>query len=68
MTSSKQLPVALLTHVNGVTRYGGCGADRYLGYLKAQKAAMTGQPGAHTNRPELVAVHGYDTKYATHAL
>jgi hypothetical protein len=25
---------------------------------------MTGQPGAHTNRPELVAVHGYDTKYA----
>ena len=29
---------------------------------------MTGQPGAHTNRPELVAVHGYDTKYAMHAL
>ena len=43
-------------------------ADRYLGYLKGQKAAMTGQPGAHTNRPELVAVHGYDTKYAMHAL
>jgi uncharacterized protein len=42
--------------------------DRYLGYLKGQKAAMTGQPGAHTNRPELVAVHGYDTKYAMHAL
>jgi hypothetical protein len=34
----------------------------------AQKAAMTGQAGAHTNRPELVAVHGYDTKYAMHAL
>ena len=29
---------------------------------------MTGAPGAHTNRPELVAVHGYDTKYAMHAL
>ena len=43
-------------------------AGRYLGYLKAQKAAMTGRAGAHTSRPELVAVHGYDTKYAMHAL
>ena len=43
-------------------------ADRYLGYLQAQKAAMTGDPGAHTNRPELVAEHGYDTKFAMHAL
>jgi uncharacterized protein len=43
-------------------------ASRYLGYLQGQKAAMTGRPGAHTNRPELVAVHGYDTKYAMHAL
>lgn len=43
-------------------------ARRYLGYLRGQKAAMTGQVGAHTNRPELVAVHGYDTKYAMHAL
>jgi hypothetical protein len=43
-------------------------ASRYLGYLKGQRAAMTGQPGAHTNRPELVAIHGYDTKYAMHAL
>jgi uncharacterized protein len=43
-------------------------AGRYLGYLRGQKAAMTGQVGAHTNRPELVAVHGYDTKYAMHAL
>jgi hypothetical protein len=43
-------------------------AARYLGYLNGQKAAMTGQSGAHTNRPELVAVHGYDTKYAMHAL
>jgi hypothetical protein len=43
-------------------------AGRFLGYLKGQRAAMTGQAGAHTNRPELVAVHGYDTKYAMHAL
>jgi hypothetical protein len=43
-------------------------ASRFLGYLKAQQAAMTGQAGAHTNRPELVAAHGYDTKYAMHAL
>jgi uncharacterized protein len=43
-------------------------AERFLGYLQAQKAAMTGEAGAHTNRPELVAQHGYDTKYAMHAL
>lgn len=43
-------------------------AHRFLGHLQAQKAAMTGEVGAHTNRPELVAEHGYDTKYAMHAL
>src|SRR5580692_2981249 len=43
-------------------------AVRFLGYLRGQKAAMTGQTGAHTNRPELVAVYGYDTKFAMHAL
>lgn len=43
-------------------------ADRFLGYLQSQKAAMTGQVGANTNRPELVAAHGYDTKFAMHAL
>jgi predicted nucleotidyltransferase len=43
-------------------------AERFLGYLRSQKAAMTGEVGAHTNRPELVAVHGYDTKFAMHAL
>ena len=43
-------------------------ADRFIGYLSAQRSAMTGQSGAHTNRPELVAEHGYDTKYAMHAL
>jgi hypothetical protein len=43
-------------------------ADRFLGYLQAQKAAMVSGSGAHTSRPELVATHGYDTKYAMHAL
>ncbi len=43
-------------------------AERFLGYLRAQQGAMTGAVGAHTNRPELVAAHGYDTKFAMHAL
>lgn len=43
-------------------------ADRYIGYLGTQRSAMTGAVGAHTNRPELVAEHGYDTKFAMHAL
>ena len=42
--------------------------DRFIGYLRSQRAAMTGEVGAHTNRPELVAKHGYDTKFAMHAL
>jgi hypothetical protein len=43
-------------------------ADRFLGYLRSQRDAMVGRSGAHTNRPELVAQHGYDTKFAMHAL
>jgi hypothetical protein len=43
-------------------------AERFLGYLQSQKAAMTGEVGAHTNRPELIGAHGYDTKFAMHAL
>jgi uncharacterized protein len=43
-------------------------ADRFLGYLRTQRQAMTGETGAKTNRPELVAEHGYDTKFAMHAL
>ncbi len=42
--------------------------ERFLGYLRGQRASMLGAPGAHTNRPELVAEHGYDTKFAMHAL
>ncbi len=43
-------------------------AARFLGYLQSQKAAMTGEVAAHSNRPELVADHGYDTKFAMHAM
>lgn len=43
-------------------------ADRFLGYLRTQRQAMTGETSAKTNRPELVAEHGYDTKFAMHAL
>ena len=42
--------------------------ERFLGYLRAQKEAMTSGKGTHTPRPELIAVHGYDTKFAMHAL
>jgi uncharacterized protein len=43
-------------------------ADRFIGYLQGQRDAMTGISKAHTNRPELVAEYGYDTKFAMHAL
>ena len=43
-------------------------AGRFLGYLNAQKAAITDVARAHTSRPELVTAHGYDTKHAMHAL
>lgn len=42
--------------------------ERFLGYMVAQRRAMTGEAGAHTNRPELVAQFGYDCKFAMHAL
>ncbi len=42
--------------------------ERFLGYMVSQRRAMTGEIGAHTNRPELVAQFGYDCKFAMHAL
>ncbi|WP_017600846.1 nucleotidyltransferase domain-containing protein [Nocardiopsis lucentensis] len=40
---------------------------RFLGYLRAQRERLDGtRGGRHTNRPELEAVHGFDTKYAYH--
>jgi hypothetical protein len=42
-------------------------ADRFIGYMVAQREQMMGLRGKkHTNRPELVAVHGFDTKFAYH--
>ncbi|MFE1166749.1 DNA polymerase beta superfamily protein [Nocardiopsis sp. NPDC058789] len=41
--------------------------ERFLGYLRAQRDRLAGiRGGRHTNRPELVARHGFDTKYAYH--
>lgn len=41
---------------------------RFLGYLVAQKMKMKGERANTTNRPELVAKYGFDTKFAMHAL
>lgn len=42
---------------------------RFLGYLEAQRQRVLGVDRRHTPlRPELIAAHGYDTKYASHAL
>lgn len=49
-----------------VSRHAGA---RYLGYLEAQRQRLLGERGQKkTNRPELEAKHGYDTKYAMHIL
>lgn len=40
---------------------------RFLGYAHAQRQRLLGiRGGRHTNRPELVEQHGFDTKYAMH--
>ena len=42
---------------------------RYLGYLRAQKERLLGTRGQRrVNRPELIAAHGFDTKYAMHVV
>jgi uncharacterized protein len=49
-----------------VSRHAGA---RYLGYLEAQRQRLMGERGQKkTNRPELEAAHGFDTKYAMHIL
>jgi len=48
-----------------VTRKAG---ERFLGYLVSQKRAMTGERKKKVTRPELVERHGYDTKFAAHAV
>ncbi len=42
--------------------------ERFLGYLTAQKQKLKGERNNTTNRPELVARYGYDTKFAMHSL
>lgn len=44
---------------------------RFLGYLNGQRQRLTGEGPRQSrvpNRPELIEKHGYDTKYASHAL
>jgi hypothetical protein len=41
---------------------------RFLGYLESQRGRLLGGRGGAPARPELVARHGFDTKYASHAL
>lgn len=42
--------------------------DAFLGYLDTQRDRMTGARSQKTNRPDLIAKYGYDTKFAFHAL
>jgi hypothetical protein len=42
---------------------------RFLGYLRAQRERLLGQRGQmRVTRTELIEAHGYDTKFAMHAL
>ena len=41
---------------------------RFLGYLVSQKMRLTGERARNVSRPDLVEKHGYDTKFAMHAL
>jgi hypothetical protein len=41
---------------------------RFLGYMDAQVARLEGRRSLPTTRTELIAKHGYDTKFAAHAL
>ncbi|WP_072814298.1 DNA polymerase beta superfamily protein [Rhodococcus zopfii] len=41
---------------------------RFIGYLESQRDKMLGLRAQRTNRPELIDVHGFDTKFAYHAV
>lgn len=43
-------------------------AERHMGYAESMYRRLTGDLAPRTNRPELIAKHGYDTKAAFHAL
>jgi uncharacterized protein len=41
--------------------------ERFRGYLQSQRERLLGaRGGKHTNRPELIEIYGFDTKYAMH--
>jgi hypothetical protein len=42
--------------------------ERFLGYMVAQREKLLGLRSTQTNRPELVSVHGFDTKFAMHMI
>lgn len=43
--------------------------ERFLGYMHSQHLRMLGESSRNVpNRPELIAKHGWDTKYGSHAL
>lgn len=42
--------------------------DRFLKFMQAQKRSMANKPKQNNNRADLVAAHGYDTKFAGHML
>lgn len=41
---------------------------RFLGYLTGQKSSLQGERALKVQRPELVELYGFDTKFAMHAL
>lgn len=41
---------------------------KYLGYMTSQIGYIDGSKSPRVNRPELIQKHGYDTKYASHAI
>lgn len=41
---------------------------RHAGYARAQRDALLGRTNKRTNRPELVSLHGYDSKYGAHLI
>lgn len=42
--------------------------EAYLGYLRKQLEKWQGKASMGTSRPELMEAHGYDTKFAAHAI